>query len=452
MLNIGKRKINNVVIPALFLLFFLVACSLPFQSINAPTDLPPTSAVTQRSTPTPALPIAATESLQSPTVAVIETVTAPALAESSTQTAPTAELVRVFPDPAQYGWEVVAQGLERPVGLFNSGDNSKRLFILEQGGRIRLFQSGQLRGAPFLDITDRVGATANERGLLGMAFHPGYPQPGYIYVNYTDLDGNTVISRFSVFAEDPTRADPQSENILLQVQQPYPNHNGGAVVFGPDGFLYLGLGDGGAANDPRGFGQSTQTLLGKILRIDVDEGKRYAIPPTNPFVAGGGLPEIWAYGLRNPWRLAFDSLTGNLYIADVGQNAWEEIDFWPAGAPGGANFGWDYWEGTHQFEGTPPDGLVLVEPVAEYSHSEGCSVTGGEVYRGGAMPEFNGIYLFGDYCSGLVFGLLQDESGAWQTQRLFETGANISSFGVDEQGEVYLVDLSGAVLRLTRNP
>jgi glucose/arabinose dehydrogenase len=237
----------------------------------------------------------------------------------------------------------VVGGLAKPIGLANAGDGSNRLFVIEQAGVIRILQNGLLTPEPFLDIRAQVGSQANEQGLLGLAFHPKYAKNGYFYVNYTDLQGDTVIARFSVSASDPQRADPTSEKRLLAVDQPYPNHNGGQVIFGPDGYLYLGLGDGGSGGDPAGNGQSRATLLGKILRIDVDKGDPYAIPPDNPFAQGGGRAEIWAYGLRNPWRFSFDRLTGDLYIADVGQNQWEEIDWLPAGQSG-ANLGWDVFE------------------------------------------------------------------------------------------------------------
>jgi glucose/arabinose dehydrogenase len=238
---------------------------------------------------------------------------------------------------------------------------------------------------------------------------------------------------------------------LLSVDQPFANHNGGVVAFGPDGYLYLGLGDGGSGGDPQGNAQSLDTLLGKILRLDVDAGDPYVIPPDNPFADVGGRPEIWAYGLRNPWRFSFDRLNGDLYIGDVGQNAWEEIDFLPAGHPGGANFGWDYREGAHPFEGTPPAGLELIDPVVEYSLSgANCAVTGGYVYRGQNLPDFHGVYLYGDFCSGVVWGLLRLPDGSWQNAALFETGANITSFGQDEAGEIYLVDRQGSIYHLAQ--
>lgn len=352
--------------------------------------------------------------------------------------------VSTFPDPANYTWTMVAQGLERPVDLRSLNDGSGRLFIVEQPGRILILQNGQLLATPFLDIRSEVGSSGNEQGLLGLAFHPQYAQNGFFFVNYTDNNGNTVIARFHV-SSDPNLADPGSETALLHVEQPFSNHNGGSLAFGPDGYLYAGLGDGGSQGDPHGNAQNTNVRLGKILRLDVDHGDPYAIPADNPF-KNGGAPEVWAYGLRNPWRLSFDRATGDLFIGDVGQNTWEEIDYLPAGSPGGTNFGWNAMEGNHPYEGQNQSGFTA--PVAEYSHQAGgCSVTGGYVYRGAALPEWQGIYLYGDYCTGIVWGLIHS-AGGWQTQVLFRTGFNVSSFGEDAAGELYLVDLGGAVYRL----
>lgn len=345
-----------------------------------------------------------------------------------------------FPNPNNYQWAEVVSGLYRPVDIQHAGDGSGRLFIIEQPGRIRVVQNGQLLETPFLDITDRVDDEANEQGLLGLAFHPNYKQNGYFYVNYTRSGGDTVIARFHVTG-DPNLADPNSEKQLLNLDQPFWNHNGGAVVFGPDGYLYLGLGDGGSGGDPFGNGQSLNTLLGKILRIDVNNGDPYAIPADSPF---GN--EIWVYGLRNPWRMSFDRATGDLWIADVGQNAWEEIDLMPAGSQGGLNFGWSEMEGNHPYDGGPQPGFTA--PIAEYSHDFGCSVTGGYVYRG-AMPEWQGIYLYGDYCTGYIWGLINSANG-WQAEVLFESGFNISTFGEDESGEMYVADHGGAIYKLTK--
>jgi glucose/arabinose dehydrogenase len=261
-----------------------------------------------------------------------------------------------------------------------------------------------------------------------------------------------VIARFSVSASDPNIADPQSEKRLLQVNQPYANHNGGGLAFGPDGYLYIALGDGGSGGDPNGNGQSLQTHLGKILRIDVDQDDPYGIPSDNPLVGSGrGLLEIWAYGLRNPWRFSFDRLTGDVYIGDVGQNKWEEINFIPAGALGPFNFGWNLREGLHSYKEetayTGPD--PLVDPVFEYDHAQGCSVTGGVVYRGQSLPEWEGIYLFGDYCSGSVWAARFQQDPA-PVVLVMQTGFSISSFGMDEVGEVYLVDHKGGIYRLEK--
>ena len=425
----------------------LVACQP--QSLPPITALPPTSAPQPAPLSTP-LPTAGQET---PTaILVVEESNTPVMTVSPTPP-PTQQVVSVasLPVAGSAAWAPVASGLNAPIGIANAGDGSRRLFILEQEGKIRILQDGTLIGEPFLDITDRVGC-CGERGLLGLAFHPRFSENGYFYVNYTDQDRNTVVARFQVSAENPNRANAGSEQKLIVLAQPYPNHNGGAVVFGPDGYLYLGLGDGGSGGDPHGYGQSTATLLGKILRIDVDQGELYAIPPDNPFVNGGGLPEIWAYGLRNPWRISFDRLTGELYIADVGQNAWEEVNFLPSGIPGGVNFGWNYLEGTHPFQGTPPQGIVLKGPVAEYGHDQGCSVTGGVVYRGLELTDWQGVYLYGDYCSGKVWGLLRNSRGAWLEGLLFETGGTITSFGEDESGEVYLAEYAGTLYRLSPLP
>ncbi len=345
-----------------------------------------------------------------------------------------------FPDPNAYQWQQLpVSGLQRPVDL--QPDGSGRLFVIEKAGRIRIIENDQLLETPFLDITDRVGSNSNEQGLLGLAFHPQYAENGRFFINYTDTSGDTVIARFQV-SSDPNSADPDSEVQLLGVEQPFPNHNGGVLAFGPDGYLYAGLGDGGAAGDPLANGQNTETLLGKILRIDVDSADPYAVPADNPF---GN--EIWAYGLRNPWRMSFDTSTGDLYIGDVGQGEWEEIDFLPAGSPGGANFGWDHREGAHDFEGGGPEGMI--DPVAEYSHAEGgCSVTGGYVYRG-SMPEWNGIYLYGDYCTGIIWGLI-GSGNSWQNQQLFDVDITITSFGQDGSGEIYLISDNGGIYRLVR--
>ena len=337
-----------------------------------------------------------------------------------------------------------------PVELQNAGDASGRLFIVEKRGRILVLQNNQLLSQPFLDIRSEVESRGTEQGLLGLAFHPRYSRNGMFFVNYIDLSGNSVVARFHA-STDPNQADPGTEVDLLHVSQPYANHNGGSLAFGPDGFLYIGLGDGGSGGDPLRNGQNLQTLLGKILRINIDSGDTYSIPPDNPFQAGGGLPEIWAFGLRNPWRFSFDRLTGNLYIGDVGQDKWEELDIVPAGVPGGMNFGWSIYEGMHPYQDQPSAEVAVTFPIAEYSHSEGCSVTGGSVYRGTTLPEWQGVYFYADYCSGTVWGLIQTGPDHWQSKVMFSTGAQISTFGADEAGEIYLADYAvGVLLRLSR--
>ena len=348
--------------------------------------------------------------------------------------------------------ELVTDGLVDPVGITNAGDGSGRLFVNERGGRIMVVEAdGSLRAEPFVDLSSRVLA-GGERGLLGVVFHPDFERNGRLFVHYSRAgDGATVVSELQASADRQT-ADP-TERVLLTHAQPFANHNGGQLAFGPDGYLYLGLGDGGSGGDPFGNGQSIDTLLGKILRLDVDSpaaaGRQYAIPVDNPYAAqgsapGGGLPEIWAFGLRNPWRFSFDRGTDDLYIGDVGQGSWEEIDRQPASSTGGENYGWDAMEGDHCFQETC-DPSRYVPPIAEYSHELGCSVTGGYVYRGVAQPELDGVYVFADYCSGIVFTLQVEENGI-ASKRVLESGLRITAFGEDEQGELYLADLAGGGL------
>ncbi len=357
-----------------------------------------------------------------------------------------------FPDPSAFVWAPIVSGLDLAVDIQNAGDGSDRLFIVQKRGSILILKNNQLQSQPFLDITSEVKSSGTEQGLLGLAFHPDYAKNGTFFVDYIDHNGNSVVARFRVSATDPNQADPTSEVDILHITQPYPNHNGGGLAFGPDGYLYIGSGDGGSEGDPNRTAQNLQTLLGKLLRINVDAGDKAAIPPDNPFInGGGGLPEIWAYGLRNPWRFSFDRLTGNLFIGDVGQDAWEEVDYVAAGTKGGMNFGWSYFEGNHPYQDQPPAGATFTGPVSEYSHSDGCAVTGGYVYLGTALPEWQGIYFYGDYCSGNIWGLIQTSQGIWQSKILFSTGAKITTFGQDEAGELYFSDYgSGTILRLTR--
>jgi glucose/arabinose dehydrogenase len=360
------------------------------------------------------------------------------------------------PEPAQPRQIVLAQVAEarRPVYLTHAGDGSGRLFVVEKPGTIRILAGDALSETPFLDIRDRVNADGSEQGLLGLAFPPGFAETGFFFVNYTDARGDTVISRFSV-GSDPNAADPASEFVVLRLDQPAQNHNGGHLLFGPDGHLWIGTGDGGAANDRFGNGQNPDTLLGKMLRLDVtsDPAQPYVIPADNPWIQAGWngkdvRDEIWGVGLRNPWRYSFDRATGDLWIADVGQNVYEEVHFVPAGSPGGLNFGWPIMEGTHCFpDSAECDRTGLEIPVADYAHQGQCSVTGGYVYRGGALPELAGAYVYGDFCSGEIWALTPQDGG-WQNRLLVDTDAAISSFGEDAAGELYVLDLDGAVFRL----
>jgi len=351
-------------------------------------------------------------------------------------------------NPDAYTFKPIAVGLHQPVYLTHAGDGSGRLFIVEQPGRISIVQDGELRLDPFLDIREIVNDESTEQGFLGLAFSPDYASNGHFFIHYSDANGDTTIVRYAV-SSDPNLADPASAKIILQVDQPYANHNGGDLVFGPDGYLYIGLGDGGSQGDPHGNSQNLNALLGKMLRIDVNQAP-YGIPSDNPFInRAGARPEVWAYGFRNPWRYAFDRATGDLYIADVGGNAYEEVNFQPANSGGGENYGWNFMEGLHPYRGQAPEGLTM--PIAEYSHDDdegGCSITGGYVYRGPSLPGLTGVYLFGDYCSGIIWGVSHTAEGEWQKASLWQTDYNISSFGEDEAGEVYVVDHGGEVLQI----
>ena len=346
--------------------------------------------------------------------------------------------------------QLVADGFDVPVYVTHAGDGSGRLFVVEKRGTIAIVQQGERLPEPFFDIVPLVESNASERGLLSIAFHPDYPNNGQFFVYYNDKAGDSIIARYRV-SSDPNRADMQSEAVLLTIEQPAANHNGGLVLFGPDGYLYIGMGDGGQAGDPWGNAQNRGVLLGKMLRIDVDGATPYAIPPDNPFVGMDGVrPEIWAWGLRNPWRFSFDRATDALYIGDVGQNAYEEIHYQPAESRGGENYGWDSMEGNACYpedRACSQEGLVL--PIAVYSHAGGnCSVTGGYVYRGAAFPSFVGTYFFADYCSGNIWALRYTQQG-WDSRLVRESGMTISSFGEDEAGELYLCSMwDGRVYRL----
>ncbi len=352
----------------------------------------------------------------------------------------------------------------RMVDLTFPDDGTNRLFLVLQPGRIEVFENEQSVDSTmtFLDITGRVNDGGNEEGLLGLAFDPDYRDNGHFYVNYTaSSPRRTVVSRFSVSTDDPDRADPGSERAILEVEQPFSNHNGGQVAFGPDGYLYIGLGDGGSAGDSRGNSQDLDTLLGTILRIDVRStgaGKAYAIPSDNPFAGNddGARGEIWAYGLRNPWRFSFDSETGDLWAADVGQNAWEEIDI----IKPGLNYGWNVMEGAHCYlggrtarqllaagsEGCDKTGLEA--PITEYGRDDGCSVTGGFVYRGQRLPSLYGAYVYGDFCSGKLWALRYDGGAVTEHLELVDSNLSISAFGPDQSGELYILSFDNKIYRL----
>jgi glucose/arabinose dehydrogenase len=345
-------------------------------------------------------------------------------------------------------------GLAAPVGMEEPNDGSGRLFVLEQAGQIRIIQNGSLVVEPFLDLTSKV-ESGGEEGLLGLAFHRSFSSNGRFFVYYTQRVGaqlQSVFSEYAVSGSNPNQADAATERILLVVDQPFDNHNGGQLAFGPDGFLYIGLGDGGSGGDPLLNGQNLQVMLGKVLRIDVDgvfaPGKQYAIPEDNPFSQPEGLSEIWAYGLRNPWRFSFDRMTGSLLVGDVGQDSFEEVDILTKGG----NFGWNTMEGSHCYPpGSSCDSTGLVPPIMEYAHdaSGGESIIGGFVYRGAEIPALAGNYVFGDLTSGNIWAGNQDSSGHWSQTLVLKHTLTVSSFGQDAAGELYVLDYgNGAVLSL----
>ncbi len=357
------------------------------------------------------------------------------------------------PPSTTVGLGSLVSGLNSPLGLEQPNDGSNRLFVVEQGGTIRIIQSGAVLPQPFLDISGKI-TTGGEMGLVGLTFHPSFPQNRKFYVNYVrSVSGQiqSVIAEYQASATNANFSDPGTERILLTVNQTgnFTNHKAGQLAFGPDGFLYFGLGDGGSGGDPFGNGQNTQTLLGKMMRIDVNAtspGLQYRVPPDNPFVSSGGLPEIWAFGFRNPWRFSFDRTSGRLFLADVGQNLFEEIDI----VQKGGNYGWNTMEGLHCFNpssGCNTAGLIL--PITEYSHAEGNAVIGGFVYHGSSIPSLQGIYIFGDFGTGKIWTLQETSPNVFTRTLLATTGKSISSFGQDQAGELYVVDIgSGSVFRI----
>jgi hypothetical protein len=353
--------------------------------------------------------------------------------------------------PPPVGLRRITTALSAPVFAVSPPGDAARLFAVEKRGTIRVLRNDTLLPSPFLDIRTLV-STGGEQGLLSMAFHPEYATNGYVYVSYTDPTGTSKVVRYQ--ASDPETANPATALEVLSVSQPFANHNGGLVTFGPDGMLYVGLGDGGSGGDPQGNGQNLGTLLGSILRLDVDAGSPYAIPADNPFVGqAGARGEIWVYGLRNPWRFSFDRSLGDFYVGDVGQGALEEVDVltWPAG--GGTNFGWNVMEGTSCYNAATCSTAGLTLPLVEYSHAEGCSVTGGVVYRGADVPDLQGRYLYADYCAGFVrsFTLFGGQAVDLRQWPDLSPGTGVTSFGEDARGEVYVMTQSGSLYRIVQN-
>jgi glucose/arabinose dehydrogenase len=355
------------------------------------------------------------------------------------------------------GLALVANGFDAPVFATSPAGDTARLFVVEQGGRIWVVKNGVRLDTPFLDISTQLGSSSGEQGLLGLAFHPDFAANGFFYLHYTNADEDMRIARFTAGTGSDV-ADAASELVLLDIEDPFSNHNGGMLAFGPDGYLYIGIGDGGSEDDPQGNGQNLNTLLGKMLRIDVDAGSPYRVPADNPFVGQpNSKPEIWAYGLRNPWRFSFDRSTGDLYIGDVGGTAREEVDFQRANSAGGENYGWRNREGTICRPGESDCDLPgAVEPIYDYSQPLTRSITGGYVYRGAAIPAYAGDYFFADYPSGQVWSLHYEGTTLTRLQRqpgLTPPGflPMISSFGEDANGELYVVDYRGAVYRIVAN-
>ncbi len=434
----------------LLLIWVLASCQDSITSV-ADTVVPPTSTPTTA----PTAPIVASSTIPAPVEQTAVPVTAQPSAEptiSPTSTvSPTPTLTPIPSEPVDSISlvPIIEGAFSRPLYLTHAFD--ERLFVVEQAGLVRIIRDRQLLEEPFLDIRDRVGSSQLEQGLLSIAFHPDYQQNGRFFAYYTDRAGTTHISSFLVSSDNVNQADAGSEVVLLSVNQPYPNHNGGQLQFGPDGYLYAGFGDGGSANDPLGSGQDPGSLLGALLRLDVDHSPEiYAIPPTNPFIADENRRnEIWAWGLRNPWRFSFDRLTGDLFIADVGQNIWEEVHLQDAASAGGENYGWNILEGSHCFMSETCDRTGLELPIFEYDHQEGCSVTGGYMYRGSQFLPLYGNYFVADFCSGNIWRLYPEGEGVWSSAKILDTDLVISSFGEDVNGELYLlVHDSGSVYQI----
>jgi glucose/arabinose dehydrogenase len=358
----------------------------------------------------------------------------PVVAQPSIANTPT-------PASTEVRLEPIAYGLDKPVGIAVAPGQGDRLYIIEKDGLVKIFADGKVRRSVFLDIEDLV-STGTEQGLLGLAFPPSYPNDKRVFVYFTDRQGDSIIGTFSPETND--RLDEESLSVVLKIVQPAANHNGGQLAFGPDGYLYIGLGDGGGQGDPSGNAQNKSSMLGKILRIDVSETGPYKVPRDNPLSPGNhSLAEIWALGFRNPWRFSFDRATGRLFAADVGENSREEINI----VERGKNYGWNTFEGTSCFK-PPCDASKFTPPIAEYAHDEGRSVTGGFVYRGRKISKLNGCYIFGDHGSGTIW-YLTEQANSWKREVLFKTNRHITSFGEDAEGELYVATLEGEIAKIT---
>jgi len=409
----------------------LTACGGPDPTPNGPAS------------PTPMSPVAS--------VAPVATARPAPSGESRATLQPTPTPPPIATDPPPIALQPVAGGLVEPVSIEGSPDGW--LMVNERAGRVIAVDPATGATEVALDLRDRV-LGQGEQGLLGLALHPAWPEDPRAFAHYSDRGGNTVLAEFEGSDASPIVIDPTSERVLLRVQQPFTNHNGGQLAFGPDGYLWFGLGDGGSGGDPLGNGQNPATLLGSILRLDVAAPGGYVVPPDNPYADGGGAPEVYLYGLRNPWRFSFDRVTGELWIADVGQNAYEEINRLDPIADAGANLGWPIMEATHCFTDAACSSEGLVLPIAEYGRDGGCSVTGGHVYRGDVIAALAGWYVFADYCSGLLFGLASDadvpaDGSALSPRVLLAADARVTSFGEGADGELYLADLgSGTIYRI----
>ncbi len=446
-----RRKRSSIVAAALATLVALLLAACGPSGVTPVPSLGGLVSIAAPVTASPSIGGAASEPTSAGPLATESTAATAAPGPSATAAASPSQL-----PPVGVSLKEIVGGLPSPIGV-SMAPGDPRLFVIGQTGRIVIVSGGAIVGT-FLDISGRISC-CGERGLLGLAFHPDYASNGRFFVRYTDPAGDVRVSEFYV-SSDPNKADPSSEKILLTIPHPdYANHNGGRIVFGPDGYLYIGTGDGGSGGDPNNHGQSLSTLLGKMLRIDVDAtsgGKPYAIPPSNPFAGKpGDLGEIFAYGLRNPYSFSFDRLTGDLWIGDVGQDLWEEVDRAPASSGGGngADYGWSIMEGDHCYKpvfGCNESGLTL--PLAEYTHgagdSIGCAIIGGYVYRGSAHPELYGRYFFGDECSGHIWDVTAAGPTPQTPQLLLSSGLHIDGWGQDVDGELYVVASNGGLYRL----